>query len=196
MTGAAGESEEGRLWVAAVGGDGDAFAAVFDLHVERVHRQALRFSLTVQDAEDVTAMVFLEAWRLRHRVRVVDSSVRGWLLVTAAHIARNGYRARRRHDRVLRGIRPEHASDPADEVAAAEQRAHARGRVGPAFAGLSARDQEILALCVIEEVRPADAAVLLRISAGTARTRLSRAKERLRMSIEERGQGTGWETIR
>lgn len=178
-------SDEVAVWAAACAGDADAFAAVFDRHVDRVHRHARRFARTREDAEDVTAMVFLEAWRLRSRVRVVNGSVIGWLLVTTANVARNSARTRARHERLLRQLRPEAVRDHAEEVLEAEARAHRRGEIEAAFARLSAADQEILALCVIEEVAPADAARLLRLPAGTVRTRLSRAKERLRSALVE-----------
>ncbi len=185
------EGHEVAVWAQACAGDADAFATLFDLHVDRVHRHARRFARSREDAEDVTAMVFLEAWRLRSRVRVVNGSVIGWLLVTAANIARNSARTRMRHERLLRRLRPEVVPDHAEEVLAAETRAHRRGAVEAAFAQLSATDQEILALCVIEEVAPADAARLLRLPAGTVRTRLSRAKERLRVAMTELGPDTG-----
>ncbi|MFS0893300.1 RNA polymerase sigma factor [Microbacterium sp. 179-I 3D3 NHS] len=179
------DSGDADVWEAARAGDADAFAAVFDRHVDRVHRHAGRFTRSREDAEDVTAMVFLEAWRLRSRVRVVNGSVIGWLLVTATNIARNSARTRMRHDRLLRRLRPEVVPDHAEEVLDAETRSHRRGEVEAAFARLSASDQEILALCVIEEVAPVDAARLLRLPAGTVRTRLSRAKERLRVAMTE-----------
>ncbi|WP_243408898.1 sigma-70 family RNA polymerase sigma factor [Microbacterium sp. TPD7012] len=179
------DCSDADLWAQACAGDADAFAAVFDRHVDRVHRQARRFAHSREDAEDVTAMVFLEAWRLRSRVRVVNGSVIGWLLVTAANIARNSARTRMRHERLLRRLRPDVVPDHAEEVLDAETRSHRRGEVETAFARLSASDQEILALCVIEEVAPADAARLLRVPAGTVRTRLSRAKQRLRVAMTE-----------
>ncbi|WP_223625905.1 RNA polymerase sigma factor [Microbacterium sp. EST19A] len=185
------DSSDVDLWARACAGDADAFAAVFDRHVDRVHRHARRFARTREDAEDVTAMVFLEAWRLRSRVRVVNGSVIGWLLVTAANLARNSARTRMRHERLLRRLHPETAPDHAEEVLEAETRAHRRGEVEAAFARLSAADQEILALCVIEEVAPADAARLLRLPAGTVRTRLSRAKERLRIAMVELAPDAG-----
>lgn len=185
------DSSDVSLWAQARAGDADAFAMIFDRHVDRVHRHARRFAHSREDAEDVTAMVFLEAWRLRSRVRVVNGSVIGWLLVAAANIARNSARSRTRHEHVLRRLRPEVVPDHAEEVLDAESRAHRRGEVEAAFARLSASDQAILALCVIEEVAPADAARLLRVPAGTVRTRLSRAKQRLRVAMAEITPETG-----
>ena len=64
----------------AARGDTSAFEALYDRHVSRVHAHCARQLGSVQEADDLTAMVFLEAWRRRASVRVVDSSVLPWLL--------------------------------------------------------------------------------------------------------------------
>lgn len=186
------EDSDAVLWPRALDGDDRAFAEIFDRHADRVHRHALRFSANRQDAEDVTALVFLEAWRLRGRVRIVNGSVIGWLLVTAANIARNGSRTRARHERLLRDLRPQVVPDHSDAVLGADERARVQLGVREAFARLSVKDQEILALCVLEELAPQDVAAVLRVSPGTVRTRLSRAKARLRAIIGDRTWEGEW----
>ncbi|WP_433614679.1 hypothetical protein ACQP2P_09225 [Dactylosporangium sp. CA-139114] len=49
------EQGEALLWRRACGGDAQAFAAVFDLHRNRVYGQAVRLLDTRSDAEDVAA---------------------------------------------------------------------------------------------------------------------------------------------
>ena len=84
-------------WHAALAGDTDAFVAIFDLHHHRVYRHALRMTANVHDAEDITAAAFLELWRRRKSVRMVDGSVLPWLLVTATNLAWNLARGLRRY---------------------------------------------------------------------------------------------------
>jgi RNA polymerase sigma-70 factor (ECF subfamily) len=67
--------DEATAWAAVLGNDGDAFVAIFDKHRDRVFRHALRMTANVHDAEDVTAGAFLELWRRRKAVRVIDGSV-------------------------------------------------------------------------------------------------------------------------
>lgn len=177
------------LWVRALGGDEVAFARVFDRHVDRVHRHARRFVARESDAEDITAIVFLEAWRLRHRVRVVDGSIIAWLLVTAVNVARNMVRSRIRYESAIRGLRIDTVSDHADEVLKQLVLEGARAPLRAAFETLSRGDQEVLALCVLEELRPREVAVLMRVPAATIRTRLNRAKRRLRVALEKLGPG-------
>ena len=95
---------DGELWRRAGAGDGEAFGQVFDRHRDRVFRSAPRLTRHRHDAEDVTALVFLEAWRRRAVVRIVDGSVLPWLLVTTGHVSQNAARARRRHTRALAAL--------------------------------------------------------------------------------------------
>lgn len=75
-------ADEADHWSAAIAGDAQAFAALFDLHRDRVFRYARRLLGDIHDAEDATAGAVLELWRRRTSVRVVEGSVLPWLLVT------------------------------------------------------------------------------------------------------------------
>ncbi len=89
------------LWDRSLTGDGEAFGLLFDRHRERVFRHACRLADTRQDAEDVVASAFLELWRCRAKVRLVDGSVLAWLLVTTTNLGRNAARSRRRYRQFL-----------------------------------------------------------------------------------------------
>lgn len=89
--------DEAVTWERAAAGDGEAFGRLFDAHSGRVYRHALRLTSAVHDAEDVVAATFLELWRRRKDVRVVDGSVLAWLLVTAGNHALNQGRGLRRY---------------------------------------------------------------------------------------------------
>lgn len=141
-------------------------------------------SPTIHDAEDVTAATFLEAWRRRESVRVVDGSVIGWLLVTANYLARNLERSRRRYRALLEQMREfEESPDPADDVARRLDSQSMAARVHDALARLSKRDQDIITLCVIQQLSTADAAAVLAVPPGTVKSRLSRAKQRLAADV-------------
>lgn len=160
--------------------DPEAFGELFDLHRDRVFRHALRLTRSVHDAEDVTGMVFLEAWRRRDAMREVDGSVIGWLLVTANNVSRNFARSSRRYAHVLsilpaQGTTPDHSEAVDDRLDSDEQRNALRA----ALAQLPKRDLDVLSLCVIEELSTAEAAAVLGVALGTVKSRLSRAKTRL-----------------
>lgn len=176
-------------WSAASSGDSAAFARVFDAHRDRVFGQALRLIRDPHDAEDVTAMVFFEAWRKRASVRVVDGSIVGWLLVTTNHVVQNLARSTRRYRAVLERIpKPSPSSDhpdPADEVGERLDQDARDAQVRAAFVRLSVADQNVMTLCVLEDLTMEQAAAVLGVPAGTVKSRLSRAKARLAVHASE-----------
>jgi len=172
---------EPALWELARGGDSGAFAMLYDRHRDRVFGQALRLMRSTHDAEDVTAVVFLELWRRRRTVTLVNDTLIGWLLVTTNHVAHNFVRSMRRYKAVIDRIPPAQLEGGLEFDRIDEQiDSSARGRgVTSAFAQLSQNDQNIITLCVLEEFSLAEAASALHIPVGTVKSRLSRAKQRL-----------------
>lgn len=167
-------------------GDADAFGVLFDLHHDRVFRQALRLTASLHDAEDVTAVVFLEAWRRRDSLRLVDGSVIGWLVVTTNYVHRNQLRSKRRYRDALRRLPvPENAPDHSNRVDDRLDTDARRAELRHALAQLPKRDQDIVTLCVFEELSTADAADALGIASGTVKSRLSRARAHLAAILTE-----------
>jgi len=168
------------LWGRACDGEGDAFAQLFRRHRDRVFFYALRMMRSQTEAEDVTAMVFLELWRLRARARLVDGSLRPWLLVTANNVARNQTRSRIRYSRLLQHLpQPEHEEDHATAILYEIEVGATKQSVRDAFLRLTSNDQEILALCVLEGLPVAAVSQLLGLPLGSAKSRLFRAKKQL-----------------
>jgi RNA polymerase sigma-70 factor (ECF subfamily) len=174
------DDPEPNLWLRVKGDDPEAFGDLFDEFRDRVYWQALRHTGIVHDAEDLTALVFLEAWRRRAHVRIVDGSPLAWLLVTTNNVARNHARTQRRYRRALARVSAEREhpdfSSEVNEHIDGESR---RDAVRQAFSQLSAKDQDVVSLCIIEDMSLAQAAVALGVPTGTVKSRLSRAKRRL-----------------
>jgi len=171
-------TDDAANWAAACAGDGEAFGRVFDEHRNRVFRHALRLVDTVADAEDVTAAAFLELWRRRGDVRIVEGSVLPWLLVTTSNVARNLRRSTLRYRRLLDRLpHTEHALDPADYLDVISP------GLAAALKRLPTRDVELVTLVIVEDVSLADAATVLGISPGAAKVRLHRARQRLRAQL-------------
>jgi RNA polymerase sigma factor (sigma-70 family) len=82
-------------------GDKAAFGELFDDYAKSVYNHAFRLTANWSTAEDVMALTFLEAWRLRGRIDPEGGSLRPWLLGIATNVARNVRRAARRHDDAL-----------------------------------------------------------------------------------------------
>jgi len=90
------------LWQAAAVGDHDAFGQLFERHSTAVYNYLFRRTSDWSMAEDLTAAVFLQAWRRRTDVTFDLDSARPRLLGVARLLLRNATRARMRAARVVR----------------------------------------------------------------------------------------------
>jgi RNA polymerase sigma factor (sigma-70 family) len=146
---------------------------------------ALRRVEDPEDAADVVAETFLVAWRRLGEVPI-DSGARLWLYAVARRVIANLNRSERRRtrlgERLAESLRTELATRAAPGGEAAE--------VLRAMGGLGDDDRELLLLVSWEELSPGQAATVLGISSLAARSRLHRARRRLRTLLEDR-ESTG-----
>jgi RNA polymerase sigma-70 factor (ECF subfamily) len=172
-----------RLWHRSLLGQGDAFGALYDRHRNRVFRHAYRLSGNHHDAEDIMAASFLELWRRRKQVRVVEGSILPWLLVTTTNMARNSARAALRYQRLLNALpRTENLRDLTADSFRSYQDALDQD-LARALATLTAEDLHLVTLVVFEEHTIVAAAAVLGISPAAAKSRIHRARQRLRAAL-------------
>ncbi|MFF3258750.1 RNA polymerase sigma factor [Streptomyces sp. NPDC002932] len=167
-------------------GDPDAFGGLFDDYAQTVFRYAVRSTGDWAGAEDIVSLTFLEAWRLRATLRESDEELRPWLLGIATNVLRNTRRAARRHDAALtrmpvRPAVPDFADELVGRIHDAEQLAAAQA----ALRRLRPKEREVFLLCVWDGLDYRDAARALGVPVGTVRSRLSRARKRLRELTED-----------
>lgn len=164
----------------ANGGKGRSFGELFDRHRDRVFRHAFSVLSDATAAEDVTAMVFYEAWRKRSSIRLVGESAIAWLLVTANYTIRNYQRQQRRYrDFLTRLPQPDGIEDIAQQVVDQHYEARQAELIRMAFAKLNRQARDVLTLCIIEQLSMSQAAEVLGVPEGTVKSRLSRAKNKL-----------------
>lgn len=175
-----GELTDAALWERAAAGDTDAFGTLFERHATTVYNYCFRRTGDWSQAEELTSIVFLEAWRRRNQVELERDEAIPWLLGVATNVIRNQRRSQRRHRAALARLPRERVPDFAadvDERLDEERQMRAALR---ALQRLPGADQDVLALCVWEELTYEQAALALRVPIGTVRSRLSRARARLR----------------
>jgi RNA polymerase sigma-70 factor (ECF subfamily) len=167
----------------AIDGDGEAFGRIFDRHRSRLYRHSFRLVPVPADADDVVAVVFLEAWRRRASIRFIDRSILPWLLLTATNVAHNLNRASRRHRALLERL-------PADPHILDHEEGTDDGEAQEALRTLSLNDQQVITLCVLYGMSEREAALALGVPPGTVKSRLSRARARLARRLETRATST------
>ncbi|MFF7341779.1 RNA polymerase sigma factor [Streptomyces sp. NPDC008163] len=168
-------------------GDRQAFAALYEEYARPVYNHAYRLTGDWSAAEEVMSETFLAAWRTRQSVEPEGDSLLPWLLGIATNKARNANRGTgRRLAFLARRPAPEPVADIADATAGQVDDARRLAAVRQALDGLRRQDREVLALCVWSGLDYAEAAEALGVPVGTVRSRLSRARERLRRLTDDR----------
>lgn len=184
-------------------GDPEAFGLLFREHAQAVYGHAARLTADRNTAEDVVSLTFLEAWRLREKLHSDaestetaegagadgsgsgDSSLRAWLFGIATNVLRNTRRTARRHSAALarlpeRRAERETVPDFADELVGRMEDSDRLAAAHAALAKLRRREREVFALCVWSGLSYAAAAEALDVPVSTVRSRLARARQRLR----------------
>ncbi|WP_431676525.1 RNA polymerase sigma factor [Kitasatospora sp. KL5] len=167
-------------------GHQSAFGEIFDDHADGLFQYALRASGDWAAAEDAVSLTFLEAWRLRGKLQEDGGTVRPWLFGIAANVLRNTARAARRHRAALarmpvREAVPDFTEELVERLDGSAQLAATRR----ALSRLRRGEREVFALCVWSGLDYASAAEALGVPVGTVRSRLSRARARLRVLAED-----------
>ena len=164
-------------WRALSEGDPRGLARLFDRHNAQVFRQAARLLTIREDAKDAVMIAFFELWRRRASVRLVDGSPLPWLLNTVSNTARNLERSGRRY-RVLLGRVDQPAAS--ESVTSADETG-----VLAALRRLPEKEQSVVVLTIMHGYREREAAAALGIPIGTVKSRLSRARSRLRDELAQ-----------
>jgi RNA polymerase sigma factor (sigma-70 family) len=175
-------SSDADLWERVSAGDADAFGRLYDRHASAIYNFLHRRTASWSDAEDLTSVVFLQAWRRRSEVVLDRDSALPWLLRTADYTARNEWRSKQRYRRALAAahLLPSEIDDHAEEVVgriADDQRIRAARE---SLKRLPRHEREVIELCVWGGLDQPAAAVALDVPIGTVKSRLSRARRHLR----------------
>jgi RNA polymerase sigma factor (sigma-70 family) len=161
----------------------ERFAEIFDRYYAQVHGYAAR-RLGEDLADDVAAETFLLAFRLRQQFDMSRRCARPWLYGIASNLIARHYRAEGRRYRALARVGLDEVSEcHADQVAVRLDALAQRGPLAAALASISDADRDVLLLVAWAELTSEQAGEALGIPAGTARSRLHRARKKIRGAL-------------
>ena len=158
-------------------GDSEAFRQLVEAYQTQVYRLALRMC-GADGADDVTQDAFVAAWRALPNFRS-DCRFSTWLYRLTTNAAIDCLRREKRHRDAddLDGVE---LPDDGDTPQEAAERTETQTAVRSALSALSDEHRQVLLLRYMQEMDYGEIAVALGISEGTVKSRINRAKARLK----------------
>ena len=173
---------DAELWLRLADADEAAFGELFGRHRDDVYNYAFRRTASWSMAEDATQGAFTTLWRRARGGRIERlrrDSARPVLLAMARDECANLNRALRRQtalvDRAARQGPPTDQRDVTDRIATESTMREIRTLLDTLPRG----QRELVELVAWADLTQTEAAEILHIPAGTAKSRLSRARARL-----------------
>lgn len=165
-------------------GDLRAFAELVNRYQRPLFAFLGRMGLEAARAEEVAQETFLRAWQHLPRYRTEQAQFSTWLFTIARRLALNELaRSRNRHEVAADDDAPEPACGAARPEQALDQR-RLQARIDAAFRSLGTDDRSVLALAYTHDLGMAEIAVIEGCSVDAVKTRLHRARQRLRIALD------------
>jgi RNA polymerase sigma factor (sigma-70 family) len=176
-------TEDHRIVDAVLGGSQEAFGDLVSRYQNLVAGVAWRYGAPRDEIEDVVSEVFIKVYRNLHQYRP-DHAFSTWLYRLAVnHVLDRGRRARKERGRM------EMPEQVADGAPLADDRVEDRERAAllrEALDELDPRYKDVIFVVYVEGKRIEEAARILGIPSGTAKTRLMRGRHALKRVLERR----------
>ncbi|MFD0682921.1 RNA polymerase sigma factor [Actinomadura fibrosa] len=161
----------------------ECFAVLFDRYYTAIHGYAAR-RLGPALADDVAAETFLIAFDRRGSYDAARGDARPWLYGIASNLIARHRRAEVRQYRALARTGADAiAESHADRVAGRLDAQAARGPLAAALSDLPDADRDVLLLVAWGQLGVHEVGEALGIPVGTARSRLHRARRRVRAAL-------------
>lgn len=170
--------DERQIIERVLGGDAAAFRVFVESYQQLVYQFVRNMLRSIQDAEDLTQEVFVTAFRKLSTFDSKRSKVSTWLLTIARnrcfnHLKRKLSETPGDVDRLDRSPLPEEAASHGEVWR----------QLSAALESLPLEQRTAFVLAEIQELPHAEIALIEEIEVGTVKSRVSRARERLRQAM-------------
>lgn len=161
---------------------GADFALIFDRHASQVHGYMARRA-GHQVADELLGEVFRAAFEQRHRYDMNRAEALPWLYGISKNMLRRSSREGWRRTRALNRLGSRSVVGASDDPAELSNSIGRQPRIAAALGRLSSGERDVVLLHTWEELGYEEIALALQIPVGTVRSRLHRARKRLRSDL-------------
>lgn len=185
--------QEQAILQSAQNGDIHAFNRLVLTYQDQVYTVAYRIMQEPAAADDITQETFISAFQKLHQFK--GGNFRAWLLRIATNACYDELRRNKR--RPAESLTPDEDSDEEADIRLASdayspeqhvQQGELQGAIEDCMGRLSDEHRLVVVMCDVEEYSYEEIAVITHVSAGTVKSRISRARARLRDCLQAKGE--------
>ena len=181
-----GDQSDGALMMQAVTSPA-SFLGIYERHASTLYRFFVR-RVGADVGEDLLGELFRIAFERRAAFDPSRENALPWLYGIAANLVRHHRRSEARRLRAVARIKDQRPATPATSPVGALESKEALDQLADVLVDLPDGERDVLLLVAFEELSYDATASALGIPVGTVRSRLNRARSRMRELLADRGQ--------